>query len=108
MNKAFVGSTLESLFDELGEGEEFRQLARKKIIAEQLRQAMKRRKITPTEMARHMGTSRPAVYRLLDPSNRGVTLDSLDRASSVLGYDLDVRLIARKQRVAGHRRRRAA
>lgn len=86
---------LQEFFEDLGEWEEVLALARKKMIADDLRGAMKARKIGPSEMARRMRTSRQAVYRLLDPEEPGATLDTLARASVVLGLDLEVRLIPR-------------
>lgn len=88
---------LEELFDELGELEEVRALTRKKIVADQLRKAMKAQKVTPAEMARRMRTSRPTVYRLLDPAETGATLDTLERASAALGLELHIRLIPRSR-----------
>lgn len=85
MKNKHVGSTLESLFEETGEIEEVRARAEKKLIADELRRAMEKAHITPSEMAKRMHTSRAAVYRLLDPWERGMTLDSLWRASAVLG-----------------------
>ena len=62
-------------------------------MANALQKAMKAQKVTPAEMARRMGTSRPTVYRLLDKKERGATLDTLERASLALGLDLEVRLV---------------
>lgn len=84
---------LEEMFEELGELEEVRTLTRKKIVADALRQAMKAQRMTPAEMARRMKTSRPTVYRLLDPAEPGATLDTLERASMALGLDLQIRLV---------------
>jgi transcriptional regulator with XRE-family HTH domain len=84
---------LEEMFEELGELEEVRALTRKKLLADALQKAMKAQKVTPAEMARRMGTSRPTVYRLLDPTERGATLDTLERASLALGLDLEIRLV---------------
>ena len=84
---------LEEMLDELGELEEVRALTRKKVLADALRKAMKAQKVTPAEMARRMRTSRPTVYRLLDPAERGATLDTLERASLALGLDLEIRLV---------------
>jgi transcriptional regulator with XRE-family HTH domain len=86
---------LEDLFEELGELEEVRALTRKKIVADELRKAMKAQKVTPAEMARRMKTSRPTVYRLLDPSEPGATLDTLERASAALGLELQIHLVPR-------------
>ena len=100
---------LEEMFEELGELEEVRALTRKKVLADGLRKAMKSQKVTPAEMARRMGTSRPTVYRLLDPAERGATLDTLERASHALGLDLEIRLVpAGRPRVRRQSGRRAA
>jgi Transcriptional activator of acetoin/glycerol metabolism len=100
---------LEEMFEELGELDEVRALTRKKLLADALQKEMKAQNVTPAEMARRMGTSRPTVYRLLDPDERGATLDTLERASLALGLDLEIRLVP-GARVRGRRqgRRRAA
>jgi antitoxin HicB len=94
MDKKNIGSTLESLFEETGELEEVRGRVSKRLFADQLRKAMRLHNISPSEMARRMGTSRPAVYRLLDPSESGVTLDSLVRASTAVGMVFEPRLVS--------------
>lgn len=85
-----VGSTLESLFDEMGEREELDLLTRKKIIAERLHEAMKQQDMTKTALAEAMQTSRTVVHRLLDPSDTSVTLSTLAKASKALGLELHV------------------
>jgi antitoxin HicB len=106
---------LEELFDELGELHELRTGVQKKVLAYDLKQAMKAKRISPSEMARRMGTSREAVYRLLDPTRTGVTLDSLQRAASALGLTLSItfeeppgRRATKPDGVASRRRKRAA
>ncbi len=64
----------------------------KRVIAYQIAQEMKRRKLTKTEMASRMKTSRAALERLLDPSNSSVTLSTLEKAASVLGKKLKLEL----------------
>jgi antitoxin HicB len=99
---------LEQMFEELGELEEVRALTRKKLLADALRKAMKAQKVSPAEMARRMGTSRPTVYRLLDPAERGATLDTLERASRALGLQLEIKLVpvtrAKRRRPSSARR----
>ena len=95
---------LEAMFEELGELQEVRALTRKKILADALRRQMKVQRVTPAEMARRMGTSRPTVYRLLDPEERGATLDTLERASLALGLDLEIKLVPAGR--SGPKRRR--
>jgi transcriptional regulator with XRE-family HTH domain len=62
------------------------------MIAFQIAQEMKRRKLTKIEMASRMKTSRAALERLLDPTNPSVTLSTLERAASALGKKLRVEL----------------
>jgi len=64
----------------------------KRVIAYQIAQEMKRRKLTKSEMATRMNTSRAALERLLDPSNASVTLSTLERAASALGKTLKIEL----------------
>lgn len=90
---------LEEMFEHLGELEDVRALTRKKLLADALRKAMKAQKVTPAEMARRMKTSRPTVYRLLDPAEPGATLDTLARASLAVGLDLEIRLVPRRRPV---------
>ncbi len=106
---------MEELFDELGELHELRAGVQKKVLAHDIKQAMKAKAISPSEMARRMRTSREAVYRLLDPTRTGVTLDSLQRAASALGLTLNIsfealpkRSAARPRGLAGRRKKRAA
>ena len=66
--------------------------AAKRVIAFQIAREMKRARLTKSEMAHRMKTSRPAVDRLLDPRNRSVTLSTLERAASAVGKKLRVEL----------------
>jgi hypothetical protein len=51
--------------------------AMKRLIAWQLAEAMKARKISKAEMARRLGTSRTQVARCLDPENSRIQLDTI-------------------------------
>ena len=66
--------------------------AAKRVIAYQIDQEMKRSHLTKSEMAHRMNTSRPALDRLLDPTNRSVTLSTLERAATAIGKKLKVEL----------------
>jgi hypothetical protein len=44
-------------------------------------------------MAKLMKTSRAQVDRLLDPDNGSATIDSLQRAARIVGYDLRMQLV---------------
>jgi len=62
------------------------------VIAYQIAEEMKLNKLTKTEMANRMNTSRAALERLLDPDNASITLITLERAASGLGKKLKVEL----------------
>jgi antitoxin HicB len=59
-------------------------------FAFQLAQERQRCRLTKSEMASRMRTSRPALDRLLDPTNPSVTLSTLERAASAVGKKLKV------------------
>ena len=92
MRKKRLGTSLGSLFEELGEEGEVELLRNKKILAASLRQAMEQGDITESNLAKKMRTSRTLVRRLLNPSDTGVTLATLTKASSVLGFKFSVKL----------------
>jgi antitoxin HicB len=97
MKNKHIGSSFESFLEEEGIREEVDGRVRKRILADEIRESMKRRKITPSEMARRMGTSRSVVYDSLLSSDAGVTLDVLERASAALGMDLIVKIVDRRR-----------
>lgn len=66
--------------------------AAKRVIAFQISQEMKRRKLSKPEMASRMKTSRAALERLLDPGNPSVTISTLERAALALGKKLKIEL----------------
>jgi DNA-binding Xre family transcriptional regulator len=83
-----VGSTLDSLFEELGESGEVGLRTQKKLLAVRIAKAMARKKMTKKALAEAMRTSRTVVHRLLDPSDTGVTLATIWKASKALGVKL--------------------
>ncbi len=64
----------------------------KEIVADQLKVAMEKQKLSKTAMAARMKTSRRQLDRLLDPKNPSVTLATLQRAASAVGRRLRVGL----------------
>ena len=88
-----VGSSLDDFLHEEGILEEARSLAIKETVAWQVQQAMTKGKITKVEMAKRMKTSRAALYRLLDPGNGAVTLQTLTRAAHAIGRGLRIELV---------------
>ncbi|MCR4790874.1 MAG: helix-turn-helix domain-containing protein [Treponemataceae bacterium] len=65
----------------------------KKLIADDILQAMETEHLTRSQMAEKMHTSRAALNRLLDPKNESVTLSTLTKAAEVLDKKLVLRLL---------------
>jgi antitoxin HicB len=90
--KKHMGSSFESFLEEKGIKDDVELRAQKEILAEQIREAMERKGMSFSALASLMGTSRTVVYRLLDPADTGVTLDTLSRVARALGLGLKVSL----------------
>jgi DNA-binding Xre family transcriptional regulator len=93
MKKNHMGSDFDEFLREENLLEVSEATAAKRVIAFQIAQEMERRKLTKSEMASRMKTSRPALERLLDPANPSVTLSTLERAASAVGKRLKVELV---------------
>ena len=92
IDKECLGSDFDHFLRNEGFIEEAEAVAAKRVIAFQIAKEMKKSNITKTELAHRMHTSRPVVDRLLDPSNRSVTLSTLGRAASAVGKTLKIDL----------------
>jgi hypothetical protein len=88
-----TGSDFDDLLKEEGLYEECSATAIKRVLARQLAEEMKRLALTKTEMAVRMQTSRAQLDRLLDPEKTGVSLDTIQRAASVVGRQLRIELL---------------
>ena len=86
------GETFDDFLAKDGLLAETEDTAIKEIIADQIKVAMDRQKLSKTEMAARMKTSRRQLDRLLDPDNPSVTLSTLRRAASAVGRNLRVEL----------------
>ncbi len=84
--------SLDAFLDEEGIREEVTDRAVKRIIAMQLKAAMKERNLTQTAMAELMETSRAQLSRILDPEEFNISLDTLNRAAKAVGRQLRVEL----------------
>ena len=87
-----IGSSLASYLDEEGILEDCTAAATQRVLARQVERAMRERGLTKAAMAKAMHTSRPQLDRLLDPSTRSVTLDTLQRAAAAVGRKLRLEL----------------
>lgn len=88
------GSSLDDFLQEEGVLEEFQTAAIKEVIAWQLAEEMKAKKLSKAAMAKRMNTSRTQLDRLLNPKDGNVTIDSLQRAAAAVGRTLQIRLAA--------------
>lgn len=87
------GSRLDDLLKEEGVLDQFQAAAIKEVIAWQIQQAMTEQKLSKNKMAQLMHTSRAQLDRLLDADAGNVTLETLQRAASVLGRSIRLELV---------------
>ena len=65
-------------------------LSAKRMLVYQIEKALTKQGMPRTRLAELLGTSRAAVNRLLDPENRSVTLQTIERVSEILGKRLHI------------------
>ena len=87
-----LGSSLDDFLKEEGVYEKFQASGIKKVIAWQIAQEMKAKKLSKVKMAELMKTSRAQLDRLLDPDNGNVSLETLQRAATALGREIRLEL----------------
>jgi hypothetical protein len=88
-----IGGSFDDFLKEEGIFEDVQATAIKRVLALQLEEAMKERKLSKVEMARRLATSRAQLDRLLDPDNDGVTLATLRRAAAIVGRKVHLELV---------------
>lgn len=89
-----IGSNFDDFLAEEGLLEEVTAVAVKRVIAWQIAEAMKVVGVNKKALAERMHTSRSQLDRVLDENDTGLTLDTLSRAASALGYRVKVDLVA--------------
>lgn len=95
MANKHIGSSFESFLDEQGITAEVHALAWKAIIADNVRKAMTRKKVTRTALATRMRASRDTVYRMLDPKNTGLTIETICAVANALGVPFETIITAK-------------
>ena len=85
--------TLDDVLAKEGKREKFEAVAVKEVLAWQIGEAMKARKLSRQGLAQRMNTSRSQVRRLLDPKDGNVTLATLQRAAKIVGRSLRLELV---------------
>ena len=88
------GSTLDDFLAREDVLAEFQAKAIKEVIAWQLAEAMRERKLSKSGLAKQMGTSRTQVDRMLDPDDGNVTIETLQRAAAIVGRRVQLELVA--------------
>ncbi len=92
MSKQNMGSSIDNFLKEEGIFEDAQAQAVKEVVAWQLGEAMKEKKISKNKMATLLHTSRSQVDRILDPKN-DITLGSLQRAAAIVGRRVTIELV---------------
>jgi antitoxin HicB len=92
MSEKHMGSSIDDFMKEEGIFEEAQAQAVKEVVAWQLAEAMRERKISKNKMAILLKTSRTQVDRLLDPTS-DITLASLQRAAVMVGRRVSIELV---------------
>ena len=87
-----MGSGIDDFMKEEGIFEAAQAQAVKEVVAWQLDEAMKKKKISKNKMATLLGTSRTQVDRLLNPRS-DITLSSLQRAAAMVGRRVMIELV---------------
>jgi antitoxin HicB len=85
-----IGDNFDDFLKEEGILDEVEALAFKRVVSFQIQQEMESRKLSKADMAIRMNTSRSVLYRLLNPDDTGITLNTLTAAAKALGKRLRI------------------
>jgi antitoxin HicB len=94
MNMQHLGSDLDDFLQDEGILEDCQAVAIKRVLSYQLQEFMTQNRITKTEMATRLKTSRMGLNRLLSVDNTSITLDSMIKAANVVGKKISIELTA--------------
>ena len=92
IEKGRIGSSFDEFLKEEGIYEDVTAGAVKRLLTRQIMEAMTAGKISKSEMARRMKTSRSQLDRLLDPGNTKIQLDTLYKAARAVGRNVRLEL----------------
>jgi DNA-binding Xre family transcriptional regulator len=89
-----IGANFDDFLQEEGILDQTQAAAAKKAIAFQIKKIMKEKNISKSEMTRRMRIkSRMQLDRILNPTNRSVTLLTLEKVANALNKHLAVKLV---------------
>ena len=89
-----IGNSFDEFLAEDGQLDEATAVAVKRVIAWQIEQAMQTAGLNKSTLAKRMHTSRTVVDRILDSEDTGLTLDTMTRAATALGFRVKFDLVA--------------
>jgi len=92
MSRKHMGSSIDDFLKEEGIFEEAQAQAIKEVVAWQLAEAMRKKRISKNRMAVLLKTSRTQVDRLLNAKD-DITLSSLQRAAAMVGRRVSINLV---------------
>lgn len=92
--KSAIGTNFDDFLAEEGMLDEVNAVAVKRVIAWQIEQTMKAKRVSKKKLAERMHTSRTQLDRLLDANNSGLTLVTLSSVARALGCRVKVELEA--------------
>ena len=93
LNKKHIGSSFDDFLEQENLLVESNAIALKRILAFQLQEAMDKKGLTKSDMAKKMHTSRSALGRFLDPENISITLTTMEKAAIAIGKRLEIKLV---------------
>ncbi len=88
VKKGRIGSDFDDFLKDEGLYEEVTASAIKRVLTQQISEAMRAGAISKSEMARRMHTSRSQLDRLLDPTNTRIQLETLFKAAHAVGRNV--------------------
>jgi predicted XRE-type DNA-binding protein len=91
--KQHIGTSLEDFLENEGILEETTAQAIKEVIAWQLAEQMKAKRMSKKRLAELMKTSRAQIDRILDPEKGNVTIETLQRAAAMVGRKVRLELV---------------
>lgn len=89
-----IGSDFDAFLAEQGELGEATAVAVKRVLAWQIQQAMREAGVNKSALATRMRTSRTVVDRMLDATDTGLTLETMTKAATALGFRVKVDLVS--------------
>ena len=93
-NEKYIGGDFDDFLKEEGIYEEVTKRANKKALVFKILHEMKKQKLTRTEVAKKIGSSRSSLARILDPNNKAVTIEVLERVAAAVGREIHYELVS--------------